>query len=200
MKNVSLAVNGGPKAVPALRPGPTKLGREELAELIDLWEFSPANRRKLLAILKGEKNLRGPHLFRYYGPKPSRVLAAERRFAKFIGVEHVLAVNSCTSALIAAFRALGIGMGDEVIVPGYTFFATAAAVCACNAIPVIADVDDTLTLDPKDAERKITKRTKAIAVVHMRGAPAQMDEIMRLARGRKLAVVEDVAQACGGSY
>jgi len=200
VNDASLALNGGPKAVRTLKPGPIKLGREELAELISLWEFSPANRRKLLAILKGEKNLRGPHLFRYYNPRPSKVLAAERLFARFIGVEHVLAVNSCTSALIASFRALGIGMGDEVIVPGYTFFATAAAVCACNAIPVIADVDDTLTLDPKDAEQKITKRTKAIAVVHMRGAPAQMDEIMAVARRRKLAVVEDVAQACGGSY
>ena len=113
---------------------------------------------------------------------------------------HALAVNSCTSALVAAFRALGIGMGDEVIVPAYTFFATAATVAVCNAIPVIADVDDTLTLDPKDVERRITDRTRAIAVVHMRGAPAQMDEIMRIARRRKLAVVEDVAQSCGGSY
>ena len=115
-------------------------------------------------------------------------------------MRHALAVNSCTSALIAAFRALGIGMGDEVIVPAYTFFATASAVAACNAIPVIADVDDTLTLDPQDVERRITDRTRAIAVVHMRGAPAQMDEIMTIARRRKLAVIEDVAQSCGGSY
>lgn len=178
----------------------SKLGREELGELIDLWEMSPESRRKIRAILAREKHLRGPHLFRYYGPKPSKVAEAEKLFGKFIGARHTLAVNSCTSALVAAFRALGIGMGDEVIVPAYTFFATASTVAACNAIPVIADVDDTLTLDPKEVERRITKRTKAIAVVHMRGAPAQMDEIMAIARKHKLAVVEDVAQACGGSY
>jgi dTDP-4-amino-4,6-dideoxygalactose transaminase len=183
-----------------LHPQPTKLGREELEELIDLWEISPEGRRRMRAILAREKRLRGPHLFRYYNPRPSKVAEAEKLFGRFIGVRHVLAVNSCTSALISAFRALGIGMGDEVIVPGYTFFATASAVAACNAIPVIADVDDTLTLDPKDLERRITKRTKAVAVVHMRGAPAQMDEILKIARRRKLAVVEDVAQSCGGSY
>jgi dTDP-4-amino-4,6-dideoxygalactose transaminase len=182
-----------------MRP-PSKLGREELEELIDLWEISPGSRREIRAILAREKNLRGPHLFRYYNPRPSKVAEAEKLFGKFIGVRHTLAVNSCTSALVAAFRALGIGMGDEVIVPAYTFFATASTVAACNAIPVIAEVDDTLTLDPKDLERRITRRTKAIAVVHMRGAPAQMDEIMRVARRRKLAVVEDVAQSCGGSY
>ena len=179
---------------------PSKLGREELEELIDLWEMSPEGRRKIRAVLAREKSLRGPHLFRYYNPKPSKVAEAEKLFGEFIGARHTLAVNSCTSALVAAFRALGIGMGDEVIVPAYTFFATASTVAVCNAIPVIADVDDTLTLDPKDLERRITKRTRAIAVVHMRGAPAQMDEIMRIARKRKLAVVEDVAQSCGGSY
>jgi dTDP-4-amino-4,6-dideoxygalactose transaminase len=178
----------------------SKLGREELEELIDLWEMSPESRRKIRAVLARERDLRGPHLFRYYGPKPSKVAQAEKLFGEFIGARHTLAVNSCTSALMAAFRALGIGMGDEVIVPAYTFFATASTVAACNAIPVIADVDDTLTLDPKEAERRITKRTKAIAVVHMRGAPAQMDEIMAVARRRRLAVVEDVAQSCGGSY
>ena len=125
--------------------------------------------------------MKGPHLFRYYNPQPSKVAAAEKAFAKFLGVKHVLAVNSCTSALIAALRALGIGMGDEVIVPAYTFFASAAVIGACNAIPVIADVDDTLTLDPKDVERKITPRTRAIIVVHMRGKPAQMDELMAIA-------------------
>jgi 8-amino-3,8-dideoxy-alpha-D-manno-octulosonate transaminase len=179
---------------------PSKLGREELEELIDLWEMSPEGRRRIRAVLAREKNLRGPHLFRYYNPKPSKVAEAEKLFGEFIGARHTLAVNSCTSALVAAFRALGIGMGDEVIVPAYTFFATASTVAVCNAIPVIADVDDTLTLDPKDLERRITKRTRAIAVVHMRGAPAQMDEILRIARKRKLAVVEDVAQSCGGSY
>lgn len=196
----ALALNGGAKAAGNLGPFPAKIGREELAEILGMWEFSPANRKKLRAILASEKNLRGPHLFRYYNPKPSKVAEAEQLFAKYTGVKHCLAVNSCTSALIASMRALGIGAGDEVIVPAYTFFATAATVGASNAIPVIADVDDTLTLDPKDVERKITPRTKAITVVHMRGMPAQMDELVAIARKRKVALIEDVAQAAGGSY
>ncbi len=195
-----LALDGGAKAVEKLGPYPAKIGREELAELLSLWEFSPASRKKLEAVLRSEKNLRGPHLFRYYNPKPSKVAEAEKAFAKYLGVKHVLAVNSCTSALIASLRALGVGAGDEVIVPAYTFFATAATVCASNAIPVIADVDDTLTLDPRDVERKITPRTKAITVVHMRGMPAQMDQLLAIARKHKIALIEDVAQAAGGSY
>jgi dTDP-4-amino-4,6-dideoxygalactose transaminase len=200
MTDAMLAVNGGPKAVTGLSPQPSKLGVEELMELIDLWQLSPGVRAQVGQLLAGDQGLRGPHLFRYYNPRPSKVAESEKLFAEYIGVPHALAVNSCTSALIAAFRALGVGRGDEVIVPGYTFFATAATVGACNAIPVIADVDDTLTLDPKDVERKITPRTKAIAVVHMRGAPAQMDEIMAVARRHNLGVVEDVAQAAGGAY
>jgi len=195
-----LAIDGGERAVPALSPQPSKIGREELLEVLSLWELSPENRRRIVKIIEGDPHLKGRHLFRYYGPHPSKVAAAEQRFRRLIGVRHALAVNSCTSALIAAFRALGIGAGDEVIVPAYTFFATAAAVGTCNAIPIIADVDDTLTLDPADVERKIGPRTRAIAVVHMRGVPAQMDRILRIARRHHLAVVEDVAQAAMGSF
>jgi len=197
----TLAIEGGEKSVPALGPYPTKIHVPELLELLDLWEMPAATRKTVeTALRSASAEIKGPHLFRYYNPRPSKVEAAERAFAKFIGVPHCLAVNSCTSALIAAFRALGIGRGDEVIVPAYTFFATAAAVGACNAIPVIADVDDTLTLDPHDVARRITPRTKAIAVVHMLGMPAQMAELTALAKRHKLALVEDVAQAAGGSY
>ncbi len=188
------------KAVPGLGPYPTKLGREELLELIDLWEFSPKTRTQIERLIGEDPQLCGPHLFRYYNPRPSKVEAAEGAFAKLIGVKHCLAVNSCTSALVCAYRALGIGAGDEVIVPAYTFFATAATVVACNAIPVIVDVDDTLCLDPEAVERAITKRTKAIVPVHMRGAPAQMDAILDVARRKGLPVVEDVAQSGGGSF
>lgn len=120
--------------------------------------------------------------------------------AELVGVKHCLAVNSCTSALTASYRALGIGAGDEVIVPGYTFFATAATVVACNAIPVIVDIDETLCLDPEAVERAITPRTKAIVPVHIRGAAAQMDALMEIAKRHGIAVVEDVAQAGGGSF
>jgi 8-amino-3,8-dideoxy-alpha-D-manno-octulosonate transaminase len=101
---------------------------------------------------------------------------------------------------MAAYRALGIGAGDEVIVPAYTFFATAATVVAANAIPVIADIDDSLCIDPSAIERKITRRTKAIVPVHMRGAPAQMDAILDVAARHGIPVIEDCAQAGDGSF
>jgi dTDP-4-amino-4,6-dideoxygalactose transaminase len=184
-----------------LGPYATKIHQEELIELLDLWEFAPGLKEKIAGLIHDQADtLKGPHLFRYYNPRPSKVAAAEQAFAELLGVKHVLAVNSCTSALIAALRGLGVGAGDEVIVPAYTFFASAAVIGTCNAIPVIADVDDTLTLDPKDVERRITPRTRAIIVVHMRGKPAQMDELMAIAARHKLAVIEDVAQAAGGSY
>lgn len=195
-----LAIEGGPKAVAQLGPFPSKIGKPELLELLDLWEFSPENRAAIVRAIENEKNLKGPHLFRYYNPRPSKVEAAEAAMRDLIGTKHCLAVNSCTSALVASYRALGIGAGDEVIVPAYTFFATAATVGACNAIPVIADVDDTLCLDPAAIEKAITKRTKAIAVVHMRGAAAQMDAIMDIAQRKGIAVVEDTAQAGGGTF
>jgi len=195
-----LASEGGSKAVPQLGPFPSKLGREELWELIDLWEFSPSNKERIKEILENDSNIQGPHLFRYYNPKPSRVAAAEEAMRELIGTKYCLAVNSCTSALIASYRALGIGAGDEVIVPAYTFFASAAGVAACNGIPVIAEVDDSLTLDPEAAEQAMTRRTKAIVVVHMRGAGGQMDALLDLASRKGLALVEDVAQAGGGSF
>jgi 8-amino-3,8-dideoxy-alpha-D-manno-octulosonate transaminase len=200
MKKESSAIEGTTKAVPKLGPFPTKIGREELWEIIDMWEFSPGNKEKVKAVLASDDNLQGPHLFRYYNPKPSRVEAAEQAMRELIGVKHCLAVNSCTSALVAAYRALSIGAGDEVIVPAYTFFATAATVVAVNAIPVIVEVDDSLNLDPEAVERAITPRTKAIAAVHMRGAPAQMDALLDVAKRKGLPLLEDVAQAGGGSF
>ena len=200
MKTEKLAVDGGPKAVPELGPFPTKIGGDELLEILDMWEFSPENRTKIREIIESETNLKGPHLFRYYNPKPSKVAAAEEAMRDLINAKYCLAVNSCTSALVASYRALGVGAGDEAIVPAYTFFASAATVVASNAIPVIADVDETLCLDPEAIEKAITKRTKAIVSVHMRGAPAQMDAIMDVANKKGLPVVEDVAQAGGGSF
>jgi len=200
MSRERLAIEGGEKAVPPLGPYPTKVGREELLAIIEMWQMSDGAKKRIREILEGEPDVRGPHLFRYYNPEPSRVEAAEKAMARLVGVKYCLGVNSCTSALIAAYRALGIGAGDEVIVPAYTFFATAATVAASNAIPVIVEVDDSLNMDPEAAERALTPRTKAIAVVHMRGAPAQMDALMDLADRKGLPVVEDVAQSGGGSF
>jgi len=195
-----LAIDGGPKAVPELGPFPTKIGTEELLEILDMWEFSPESRAKIRQLIESEANLRGPHLFRYYNPKPSKVAAAEKAMLDLVGTKYCLAVNSCTSALVASYRALGVGAGDEVIVPAYTFFATSATVASSNGIPVIVEVDETLCLEPEAIERAITKRTKTIVPVHMRGAPAQMDAIMDIANKKGIPVIEDVAQAGGGSF
>jgi len=163
-------------------PGGLEIGEEEKKEVLEVLEHK--------------------YLFRYYGPAdfPSKVAQFEEQLAKRIKVKHVLAVNSCTSALISSLIACGVGPGCEVIVPGYTFFATCAAVIAAKAIPVIAEVDKSLTLDPEDFERKITPRTKAVIPVHMRGVPCKMDKIMEIAKKHNIKVIEDVAQSCGGSF
>ena len=149
MSEETLAIEGGEKAAGNLGPFPSKIGKDELLEVLDLWQMSPENTRKIKQIIENEKNLKGPHLFRYYNPRPSKVAAAEEAMKQFIGSQYCMAANSCTSALVTAYRALGIGAGDEVIVPAYTFFATAATVVSSNAIPVIVDVDETLCMDPR---------------------------------------------------
>lgn len=178
-----------------------KAGREELMEIVDLWGYSKDAQEKILAILESE-DVPPPHLFRYYGPNEGRgkVWQAERLFEETIGTKYALAVNSGTSALMSAVAAAGIGPGMEVIVPAYTFFASASIIVASRAIPVIAEIDDSLNLDADDVERKITPQTRAIVAVHMKGMPAQMDRIMQIAREHDLIVIEDVAQACGGSF
>ena len=149
-----------------------------------------------------ERVLRSKNLFRYYGvgEGPQEVDAFEREFAQHLGARHALCVNAGSSALICGLIGAGIGPGDEVIVPAYTWTATPNAVLATGALPVIAEVDESLTLDPADAERRLTPRTKAIAVVHMRGASAGMDALARLAEQHGLVLVEDVCQAAGASF
>lgn len=125
----------------------------------------------------------------------------ENKFAKYIGTKYGVAVNSGTAALHLAIASFGIGTGDEVIVPSLTFFATATAVIHNNGIPVFADIDpDTYCIDPKSIEKVITRRTKAIIPVHLYGHPAEMDEIMKIAKHHKLYVFEDCAQAHGAEY
>jgi 8-amino-3,8-dideoxy-alpha-D-manno-octulosonate transaminase len=149
-----------------------------------------------------ERVIRSKNLFRYYGvgEGPQEVAAFEREFAAHMGAGRALAVNAGSSALICGLIASGVGRGDEVIVPAYTWNATPNAVLAAGARPILAEVDDSLTLDPADAERKITPRTKAILPVHMRGNTAQMRSLVELARARGIALVEDVCQAAGASF
>jgi dTDP-4-amino-4,6-dideoxygalactose transaminase len=125
----------------------------------------------------------------------------EHRFAAMHGCRHAVAVANGTVALRIALLAAGIRAGDEVIVPPYTFVATATAVVEANAVPVFADIDlNTFNLDPETARRAITPRTKAIIPVHFAGQPAEMDRLMATAREHNLVVVEDAAHAHAASY
>ena len=124
----------------------------------------------------------------------------ERRFAKYIGVDHALAVVNGTVALDLALKALGIGPGDEVIVPSFTFIATANAVLMQGARPVFADIElETYNIDPDDVVNKITSRTRAIIAVHLYGHPANMDVLSEIAEDHHLYLVEDAAQAHGAA-
>jgi dTDP-4-amino-4,6-dideoxygalactose transaminase len=125
----------------------------------------------------------------------------ERAFAQYCGVAHGIGVASGTDALELAMRSLGIGPGDEVITVSHTAVATAAAVLATGATPVLVDVEDAYyTLDPAKIEAAITPRTKAIVPVHLYGQAADMDPILAIARARGLRVIEDCAQCTGGRY
>jgi len=131
----------------------------------------------------------------------SYVTQFEQAFAKFHDVPKALTVSNGTTALHLALAGLGIGPGDEVIVPDLTFAASANVVIHCGAKPVLADVDPrTWTLDPADFARKITPRTKAVMPVHLYGHPCDMDPIMEIARQHKLFVVEDCAESLGAKY
>ncbi len=127
-----------------------------------------------------------------------KVAEFEREFAKYCGVQHALAVSSGSAALKVALAALGVGPGDEVITQGFTFVATWESIFDIGAIPVFAEIDDTLCLDPDDLTRKITASTKAIIAVHMCGAQASMREILKAADRQGVPVLEDTAQSCGG--
>jgi dTDP-4-amino-4,6-dideoxygalactose transaminase len=144
------------------------------------------------------------YLFRYGDKKDPNFLAKvwhlEREVAKKFNIPHTVAVNSGTSALWIALGALGIGPGDEVIVPGYTFIASITSIIFARAIPVLAEIDESLTLDPEDVRKKITPRTKAIMLVHMLGNPGHIDEIKDIAKKNDIFLIEDCAQAFGARY
>ena len=141
-----LAIYGGPKAKTTpnypMYPGGLEIGEAEKKEVMEV--------------------LDNKYLFRYYGPEgvESKVRKFEEHFKAKMGAKHCLATSSCTGALLSALTACGIGPGDECIVTGYTFFASCAAIVGAKAIPVIAEVDETLTIDPADIEKKITPATK----------------------------------------
>jgi dTDP-4-amino-4,6-dideoxygalactose transaminase len=137
--------------------------------------------------------------FRYYGiDSPGEVSSFESEFAAFLGIRHALAVHSGTAALHVALGALGVGPGQEVIVPAYMWVSVAAAVVNLGAIPVLADIDDTFGLNPEDVRRRISPRTTGIIAVHMSGAQANAPALLQIARERGLFLLEDCAQCLGG--
>jgi dTDP-4-amino-4,6-dideoxygalactose transaminase len=132
------------------------------------------------------------------GPEVEKM---EKSLAGYLNVKYALGVSSGTDALLLALMAAGIQPGDEVIVPTYSFFATAGVVSRLNAVPVLADNDPvTFNIDPKEIENRITRKTKAIIPVHLYGQSADMDPIMEIAKKHKLIVIEDAAQAIGVQY
>lgn len=130
----------------------------------------------------------------------AKVFNLEAEFARKIGVAHCVATNSGTSALMASLKAIGLQPGDEVLVPGYTFIASLSAVIALGGAPVLTEIDESLTMDPEDAQSKISPRTRVIMPVHMLGNPCDMERIQALAARAGLQIVEDCCQALGGSY
>jgi dTDP-4-amino-4,6-dideoxygalactose transaminase len=175
-----LAIYGGP---PAVRSRFRERWRR--IHLADLLPILAQARRDVSTVAKGE------------GP----IAEFEQRFARLAGTTHALAMNSGTAALHSAYVAVGVTPGTEVIVPGYTFFATAAPILQCGGRPVFCDVDArTLLADACDVERRITPRTRAICVVHLWGNPAPMDRFVDIARRHRVALIEDCSHAHGARY
>ena len=124
----------------------------------------------------------------------------EKELSRLFECKYPIFMSSGHAALTSALVAMGIGPGDQVIVPAYTYIATAMSVVAAGAIPVVAEINETLTISPEDIEAKITEHTKAIIPVHIQGFPCDMDAIMEIARKYNLFVLEDACQADGGSF
>ena len=124
----------------------------------------------------------------------------ERKLAKLVGARHAVAVNSGTAALQTSLMAYNVKEGDEVILPAFTFEATANVVIACSAKPVFADVQADYTIDPADVRRKVTGRTRAIIPVHLYGYPVDLDEVRDVARANSVRVIEDAAESLGAEY
>ena len=144
--------------------------------------------------------LESRQLFRYRGGEGGETDRFEEELAAKIGTSSSIAVTSGTAAIICGLAGMGIGPGDEVIVPAYTFMASALAPLAVGAVPIIAEVNESLTLDPEDVEGKLSPRTRAIMPVHMVGLPCDMDAIVRIADRNGIGILEDCCQAVGGAY
>ena len=166
-------------------PGVELIGEEEIAEVMQV--------------------LTGRSLSRYGSADDpafgAKVRSVEQEIAALAGVRYALGLHGGgSSGLWLSLMGLGIGPGDEVIVPGFTYVASISAIVYARALPVLAEVDDSFNLDPADVEARITPRTRAIIVVHMLGASARLDELKDIADRHGIALIEDCAQAFGASY
>lgn len=182
-----LAINGGTPVLRKKLPEIHNVGKEELDAVTRVLTSGPLS------------GFIGTWSKGFFGGK--EVLALEKEFAKQYKVKHAVSFNSATTGLHAAVVALGIGPGDEVIVPPYSMAASATAVIANGAVPIFADIDpDTYCLDPKDVEKKITKRTKALMVVNLFGQAADYGKLIPLARKNQIKIIEDNAQSPGALW
>ena len=183
MKQI-LALDGGvpvrERPLPWELPGAHHIGEEEL-DLVS-------------------RVVRAQSPFRYYGPNLQRMVEMlEQTFCGWLGRRHALGVGSATAGLHIALAGLGIGPGDEVLLPGYLWCSCIGAIVRLGAIPRLVDVDRTFCMDPQDLRRKITPHSKAVLLVHMSGAPGRVEQTVAVARQHGLKVVEDCAQSIGAS-
>ena len=181
---MTLAIDGGTpvrsKRLPLGR-GMAVLGDEERAAVLEVLESRS--------------------LFRYYGPDlKKKTEGFETDLREMLSVPYAVALSSGTAAIRCALAALGVGCGDEVIVPSFTFIATVNAVVAAGAVPIFCEVDSSLGADPADIEAKITSRTTAVMPVHLENQGCDMDAINAIAKKHGIAVIEDACQAIGASY
>jgi 8-amino-3,8-dideoxy-alpha-D-manno-octulosonate transaminase len=180
-----LAIHGGEPVrktpMPPPYPGASVYGEEEKKAVIEVIESKSP--------------------YRYYGPNVlGKVKEFEKAFSDKIGNKYTLGVTSGTASLIVALKAAGIGPGDKVIVPACTFLATPGAVVCAGAVPVFADIDESMNIDPESISKVVDKYTKAVIPVPILGNPCQMDRIMEVAKKHNLIVIEDVAQSCGSKF
>jgi len=163
-------------------PGHEIIGKEEQDQILEVLS------RKVLFRYEFDQQRQGVY----------KVEEFEKEFAEYCGVRHALAVSSGTAALRVALAALGVGPGDEIVTQGFTFVATWEAVLDAGAVPVFAEVDESLCMDPLDLESRLTPRTRAVIPVHMCGGQADIEGIVSVCRARGIPVIEDTAQSCGG--
>ena len=164
-------------------PGYEWLGETEKEQVIEVFDTGILFRYEFDDVRKGSFKVR----------------EFEENFAKYTGAVYAHAVTSGSAALKVALAALGVRPGDEVITQGFTFIATFESIIEVGAVPVPAEIDETLNMDPEDFERKITDKTKAVIPVHMLGSPARIQEIIQIARKHDIKVIEDTAQALGAA-